>query len=224
MLAPLRPPIPIDLAQLEAKILGEKAVTVCKPGRRVGLTPRIQPASSFPITTVVAIREADRIVAPSAKGDRRTAQARLQALEEARAMSVALAARSRHGCSEALGRFVDEQRLRGELYQAGAQYAELVRDARIALGLHVAGQPQGPGAESNLDAAQLAARKEFALMARDSADRVLLNRDRISAMIRLTSDEIYPPRSETRMLRQGLFALARHFGLLKVGINEGRSA
>lgn len=191
------------------------AVTTCKPGKRSALRPRPAPPMCFPIVTVVAIR--------TAKSERQREAENVRGLTaEREMMAVAKAAREQHGDSNALWRFVRENHLRVEMYQAGVTYAEIVRNARIALGLHVPGQPQGPGAESSLDEGQLAARKEFTMMARAAADRVLFNRARIDATIRLTYDEIHPPLAETRMLVTGLYALARHFGLTKEGINEGK--
>lgn len=191
------------------------AITVCKPGKRAGLRSRLAAPPRFPIVTVVAIR--------AAKSERQQEAEQVRGLvAEREMMAVAKAAREQHGNSNALWRFVRENHLRGEMYQAGVTYAEIVRDARIALGLHVPGQPHGPGADSSLDDGQLAARKEFAMMARAAADHVLFNRARINAMIRLTYDEIHPPIAETRMLVTGLYALARHFGLTKEGINEGK--
>jgi hypothetical protein len=194
----------------------EALVTICKPGKRAGLTYRPPAVSRFPVVTIVATREA--------KSERQVAAELLRgAAEERDVKSVALASRAAHGFTDPLGRFVAAQRLRGELDAAGLTYAEIVRDARIAMGLAVPGQPKGPGKNSGLDEDELMARKELALMRRDGADRVLFNRQRIAAMIRLTYDEIYPPSSETRMLRQGLFALARHFGMIKLGINEEKA-
>src|SRR5579872_4192360 len=77
--------------------------------------------------------------------------------------------------SEALGRFCAVRRLRDELYLAGAEYGERVRQARIALGL--------PGGQlSILDAgasaqteAQIAARKDLALSRLAEAKGVLIN-------------------------------------------------
>lgn len=198
------------------------AVTVCKPGKRSAVTQRQPIAPRFPITTVVAMR--------AAKSERQTAAERIRGeAEERETMSVVLAQKHRDGRRSsirgyALGRFVDDHRLRGALHQAGMEYAELVRDARLAMGLHVPGQPQGAGGNSALDGAQVAARKEFAVQARSAADRALFNRQRIDAMVRLTYDDIDPPASEIRMLKPGLYTLARHFGLLNLGINEGKPA
>lgn len=194
-------------------MLMEALVTICRTGKRAGLRYRPPMASPIPIVTVVSMakgKSARQAAAEVAKGH----------AAEREAMSVAMEARARHGRADALLRFVDENRLRGELYRAGLAYGQIIHDARIAMGLHVPGQPQRAGVR--LNEAQLAARKDFALMARASADRVLFNRARIEAMVRLTFDELYPPTSETRMLRTGLFALARHFGMIKEGINEGK--
>lgn len=195
-------------------------VTVCKPGKRSALV-KLQPqVMRFPITTVVAMR--------AAKSERQVAAERIRGnAEERETMSVVLAQKHRDGRRSsirgyALGRFVDDHCLRGALHQAGMEYAEIVREARLAMGLHVPGQPQGPGGNSALDGKELSARKEFATMARAGADRALHNRQRVAAVVRLTYDDIDPPASETRMLKAGLYALARHFGLLNLGINEGK--
>lgn len=197
-------------------------ITLCKPGKRSALVQRQQQALRFPITTVVSMR--------AAKSERQIAAERIRGdAEERETMSVVLAQKHRDGRRSsirgyALGRFVDDQRLRGALHQAGMEYAEIVREARLAMGLPVPGQPWGPGGNSELDGYQVAARKDFASMARYSADKALSNRQRIDAMLRLTYDDIDPPAAETRMLKSGLYALARHFGLLNLGINEGKTA
>jgi hypothetical protein len=202
--------------------LDAATITVCKPGKRSAIVHRQPQALRFPITTVVAMR--------AAKSERQIAAERIRGdAEERETMSVVLAQKHRDGRRSsirgyALGRFVDDHCLRGALHQAGMEYAETVREDRLSLGLPVPGQPWGPGGNSELSGAEVAARRELASMARTSADKALHNRQRIDAMLRLTYDDLDPPASETRMLKSGLYALARHFGLLNLGINEGKPA
>ena len=76
--------------------------------------------------------------------------------------------------SEPLGRFVASHNLRSECYDAGNRYAEIVKEAKSAMGFDVAGWAPGGQGDYGLDEAQLQARKELALDRRKRADEVLM--------------------------------------------------
>lgn len=124
--------------------------------------------------------------------------------------------------SEPLGRFVASHRLRSECYDAGNRYAEIVKEAKSAMGFDVAGWAPGGQGDCALTDAQLQARKDLAVGRRREADDVLARlMPRLPrVMEKFAYDQIEPSIYDHDLLRDGLVLLADHFGMLDRGINR----
>jgi hypothetical protein len=125
---------------------------------------------------------------------------------------------------EPLGRFCRTKGLGDACLEAGRQYGEVCRQGKAAKGFatYHAGDPERSGAV--LTDAQIAAMNEVAVRRWTAAEGVL--REIIMrlprAMELLCFDELEPSPYDHGILAQGLYRLAKHFGTLKEGINEGK--
>jgi hypothetical protein len=202
--------------------------------------------SAIPLRTETALAPAKKpSIVPSAKGDRRPAQERVEEAERRDALSVALAQPERRGIAatadasqagsatarlhEPLGRFVARQWPRDEewadsMYRAGTAYDEIIRDSLIAMGLSYIGQSGGRDGGEELTPEQAAARKEVALARRKRADETLMRVHARGARVMeaLCYDKRDPSPYDDGILRSGLYALADWLRIIDRGINEGR--
>jgi len=151
--------------------------------------------------------------------------------EQREAMAVALAQPHRTGSDDRrlgtpLGRFCRRLRLRDELYDAGEQYCEIVRQAKAAKGFNVPGLAPGESDLGALTEEQIAAMREAAVLRLKKADEVLLAiMPRLPrAMERFAYDQLEPSLYDEDLIRHGLMKLAVSFGLLKLGINAEKVA
>lgn len=175
-----------------------------------------------------------RAAPPRASDDRRTEQERADAWERTEALSVVLAQPHRLGdrnvkLAESLGRFCQSQRLGDHCLGAGEDYARIVREARSAQGLPVAGlTPDDAAGQSFCEGlctlSQCAlfsarcprARKELALMRLQTSNEVLIKiMPRLPLqMERLVVDKMDPSPRDGGVLVHGLVALSRLYGSL----------
>lgn len=186
---------------------------------------------TFPITTATALKWSfpSRAV-PPAKGDRRPVQERIEAQERAETLSVALMQPHRAGnddpkLSTPLGRFCIVQRLRGELYQAGDQYAEVLRQAKAARGFSVPYSPRGEGA-TGLTEGQLQAMRDAAIIREANCNAILIAIHARAARVleALCYDQREISVHDEALAAHGLLMLAREaFGLINEGINRGKA-
>ena len=125
--------------------------------------------------------------------------------------------------SEPLGRFCAAKRLREECYRAGSQYAEIVRQAKSAMGFRVPGlvpNKEGlPPTDAELERNKIEAFKRL-----DNANCVLVAiMYRLPrAMEKFVYDQLEPAPNDEDIIRAGLIDLVDHFSLLDRGINRGR--
>lgn len=100
-------------------------------------------------------------------------------------------------------------------YYAGLRYAEIVREYKNAMGFDVAGWAPSDLGYATLTEAQVAARKDLAVIRKREADEVLFAlMPRLPArMERLCFDELQPSPYDEALLVDGLVLLARKFGL-----------
>lgn len=217
-------------------------VTVCPPGKKAGLKLRAAVASPIAFVTQTALAPPpQRGVEPAPISDTlRTREQRQEAAERADARSVALAQRG--GVDDAmlvepLGVFCRRSwpprisdsgsdlnaEHRGKMYSAGRQYAEIVHQHRVLLGLGAGGRTQPEGGQAPLTEAQLRANCELSRIKRDNADAVLsaVFSGAVSAMMRVAVDEQHPTPYQESFLRHCLWALAVSFGLVKQHV-DGR--
>lgn len=175
------------------------------------------------MTTVTALAWPGKPpLVPSADGDRRPVQERIEAAERADMLSVALSQPHRRGsddprASEPLWQFCRVQRLRDELYAAGERYGEIVRQAKAALGFRVPGLVAGEGERQALSEAQSAALRELARQYFDDANAILRRvMPRLPVrMEMLCYDARLPAPADEGVIIHGLVALAIEWGLLR---------
>ena len=116
---------------------------------------------------------------------------------------------------EPFGAWCLRQRLSRSCYQAGAHYAEIIRQARNAYGLNVPGWAPSDGAYADLTDEQLRARKDLAMQRKRDADAVLraVMPSLPAALERACYDQREPSAYDEAMIAHGLVMLAEHFGL-----------
>ncbi len=223
---------------VDVKLQDGAPVTVCPPGKRAGGKLRGPVDSPIPYSTDTSLVMPKKpSVIPSAKGDRRPIQERIDAAEEEDAMSVALSQPHRRDCpdaaearragsvssrlSEPLGRLCARLRLRDELWYAGGDYAKIVRAAKMAkefdvIGLSSSDTPGEPLSEKEIEAKRIKALTKFE-QTNEVLRAVMPRLPR--AMERLCYDQLEPAPRDESLLKHGLLVLAVDFGLLKRGIN-----
>jgi len=157
---------------------------------------------------------------------RRTISDRQEAASCAEALSVALDQPHQRGRAgkrpeDALTIFCRRQRLRRECQQAGQTYDEEIRAEKSAQGFYVVGHV--PGAGDDLDEAQREADNELAIADLKASKAVLkgVDKDCPARMETLCYDGLWPL-GDVKILRDGLLALALHYGLLDCGINRDK--
>jgi hypothetical protein len=116
-----------------------------------------------------------------------------------------------------LGRFCATRKPRplgDHCYQAGIRYAEIVREYKNAMGFDVPGWGPSDNGYLTMTPAQIAARKELAIMRKRGADEVLLAlMPRLPrVMEKLCFDELEPSPYDEALIIDGLVLLARKFG------------
>jgi hypothetical protein len=116
-----------------------------------------------------------------------------------------------------LGRFCANHKPRplgDHCYQAGIRYAEIVREYKNAMGFDVPGWGPSDNGYLTMTPAQIAARKELAIMRKRGADEVLLAlMPRLPrVMEKLCFDELEPSPYDEALIIDGLVLLARKFG------------
>jgi hypothetical protein len=123
-----------------------------------------------------------------------------------------------------LGRFCQANKLDDALWEAGRQYGEVCRQGKAAKGFatYHAGDIERSGAP--LTDAQIGAMNDVAVRRWADAEGVLRQiMGRLPKVMELLCfDEREPSAYDHALLTQGLYQLAKHFGLLKAGINEGK--
>lgn len=122
-----------------------------------------------------------------------------------------------------LGRFCTAQHLRRECYDAGERYAEFVRQSLAARGFAVPGLVQGE-APSNLTEDQKEALREAAVLRERAATQTLrsINPRLPRVMERFCYEQLELPVADGPIAIRGLMALARDFGMVDEGINQGK--
>ena len=225
-------------------------VQVLKPGKRsksIGFRAPVE--SQIPLTTV--IMETDRTaehVPPSAEGDRRTAQERLEDEQRAKARAVAVDQPHRRGAEDptdpllgtAHGRFclrewpgVARRTHRVMMFNAGEDYARDVRDLKQAKGFAAAAgtamSPKGGSSDDVSQAAIEAAREqvEKCAAAVRSADEAMMLIGRGAkprdAIRRLCCEDKEPGPYDDGVIRAALYRLALHYAKVERTINSGSS-
>lgn len=149
-----------------------------------------------------------------------------QAKDRASNIAVALAQPHRRGSDSerlgtALGRFLAAQRnaaLADYGWQAGQRYAEIIKQARNAIGLPVHGWAPSDGGFVELDDDQLRAQNQSAKKNLRDAEAILRAvMPRLpSVMAKLVYDEIEPFPGDGGILVHGLINLAIKWGFLKM--------
>jgi hypothetical protein len=178
----------------------------------------------------VMVKDKGRTIPRPTSGDRRTAQERLDAQERAETLSIALNQPHRRGnddkrLSDAFGRFCLNHKPRplgDHCYHAGNRYAEIVREAKNALGLTVIAWSPSDGGYMSLTPDEIQARRDLALSRKREADEVLraIMPRLPGALERLVYDLTEPNPYDEGILAHGLDRLARSMGLKERNINE----
>lgn len=150
--------------------------------------------------------------------------------ERAEIMSIAIAQPHRRGSddirlSEPLGRFCAVHKLREALYEAGCDYAVIIRQAKTARGFNVHGFSPAQG-EQALTEKQIEAIREAAIMRERKANDILRGiMPRLpNAMEAICYDQREPSHYNYDIIRHGLWALSVHLVKIDRGINAEKDA
>lgn len=159
----------------------------------------------------------------TATDPRRTLADRQEAALAAEAMAVALAQPGRDAGRkrpDALSLFC--QGLRDECRAAGLGYCQEVRAEKSARGFAVDGQ--GHVVPEELTEDERDAKNEAAILALRSSNEVLtsIHPRCPRRMVSLCYELRWPAPNDEDLLRHGLLSLARHYGLLDLGINRDK--
>jgi hypothetical protein len=198
-------------------------------------------ADGVTITTRTSLRwDSTPPGAPPAKGDRRPLQERLDAAERIETLSVVLTQPHRRSAGvldgqevssddrrlgEPLFRFCMAHGLAEACYRAGEDYDRILRRAKIAKGFLGVEMMIGDGERSaTLTEAQIEALREAAVMAERRVNALLIAvMPRAPRVLeRLCFDRLEPSPYDVDLIRNGLFVLAREFGMLDQGVNRFR--
>jgi len=229
----------IELAPI-SEVEFDGPITICPPGRKSrDIAERDRPSSTIPLYTQTALAwpQTPSIV-PPARGDRRSAQERVDAAQRADAMRVALSQPHRDGnadamlecalgayCYRAWPRNISEhgddvnKPWRFDMFRAGQTYGIIVHQHRVWLGLGAGGRTSPEGAQVTLSDEQIKAHCDDAKAKRAEADGVLwrIGSGAVSAMMRIAVDEFPPLAHHEDILRACLYHLAIQFGIVKKG-------
>ncbi len=152
---------------------------------------------------------------------------RVEAAKHAETLAVALANPDRRGdpgkrAGDALAVFCVG--LRRECYDAGEQYGRKARADKSARGFHVV--DQAPGEGEILTEEEIEAKHQAAIMSFRESNGVLsaIHPRLPKRMELLCYDRLEPSIYDEDMLRNGLFNLVRHYGLLGDSINRDKPA
>ena len=192
-------------------------------------------AKDFSIGGFVLTRRAAELspaYAAIANNGRLRMDERIEAAKCAEAMSVALAQPHRGGTglplADPLVQFCFAEyyemgyavTLRNECLDAGRKYAWESRAERRARGFFVVDSLGDAAPDLTLTEEQIAAKNEAAIMRFSRTNDILRAiRDRLPRRMEMLCVDLMPPHPEDGdILRRGLFALVKHFGLLEPGI------
>lgn len=211
----------------------EPNVTVCPPGKRAGkgVVLRGPVLSTVPLTTLTALeRPSVAGLLPTAKGDRRPLQDRIDEADRADAMAVALAQPHRQGSDskrvgEALYVFCKRLRLRHECYRAGHEYGLQVRTEKTTRKFFVEGRQPPPTDTPMLTEAEETSKREGAIAALAASNTVLraVHPNCPRLMLALCFADQTPGPYDDGKLIHGMLNLSRHYGKLNEGINRGKA-
>jgi hypothetical protein len=209
---------------------------------REAFAPLVTPAPTpIAIITATSLKSPEPPVIRRAPGDNRPEKDIRAEAEERETLSVAIHQPHRRAIrgtpidasnadtpfarqSTPLGRLCIARKLRTECYQAGDEYAEVLRQAKAAMGLSVPYSPRGEG-QTALTEDELQAMRDAARIRERKCNAILVGVHPRAARVleMLCYDQRDICAEETTIAIRGLDALARlAFGLIDEGINRGK--